>query len=389
MKISGIYCLLISSIFILTSCSDDEQIRISGTYKAESSKYLKLNRIEVDRSVFIDSAKIGKSGTFRFKTSNDVPEFYTLGFDDKELVTLIAYPGDNISIDFEGKKLYDNYRITGSKESEDLRMLDLKLGKTLASLDSLTQKYNSLPESPEYDKERTRLEEEYISFVDDQRMYNIKYIIENINSFSAIKALYQRLNENAFVLYRPNDAQYLKLVSDTLNKYYPRSRQAISLAQNLETEINNMKMNSITALSDQLESTDMDIELSSIEGKRIKLSSFRNKSYVLLTFWSARSKECVENNIQLKEFYKRYHSKGFEIYQVNIDPEEDAWRQAVKYDELPWVSVREDDPQNPVNALKYNVTEVPANYMIDKNGEIIAKNLFGRSLQIKLNQLFN
>ena len=179
--------------------------------KPKVSKYLKLNRIEVDRSVFIDSAKIGKSGTFRFKTSNDVPEFYTLGFDDKELVTLIAYPGDNISIDFEGKKLYDDYRITGSKESEDLRMLDLKLGKTLASLDSLTQKYNSLPESTEYDKERTRLEEEYISFVDDQRMYNIKYIIENINSFSAIKALYQRLNENAFVLYRPNDAQYLKL----------------------------------------------------------------------------------------------------------------------------------------------------------------------------------
>ena len=125
------------------------------------------------------------------------------------------------------------------------------------------------------------------------------------------------------------------MVSDTLNKYYPRSRQAISLAQNLETEINNMKMNSITALSDQLESTDMDIELSSIEGKRIKLSSFRNKSYVLLTFWSARSKECVENNIQLKEFYKRYHSKGFEIYQVNIDPEEDAWRQAVNMTNYP------------------------------------------------------
>ena len=131
MKISGIYCLLISSIFILTSCSDDEHIRISGTYKGESSKYLKLSRIEVDRSIFIDSAKIGKSGTFRFKTSNVVPEFYTLGFDDKEVVTLIAYPGDNISIDFEGKKLYDDYRITGSKESEDLKMLDLKLGLPL------------------------------------------------------------------------------------------------------------------------------------------------------------------------------------------------------------------------------------------------------------------
>lgn len=389
MKISGIAYPLLAIMILLSSCNKGEQINISGTYQGERKDYLKFNRIEVDRSVFIDSARISKSGKFRFKTTNNVPEFYTIGFGSSELVTIIAYPGDNISLAFEGKKLHDRYQVTGSKESEDLRMLDLKLAKTLASLDSLTKKYNALPGSAEYDSERAKYEEAYMSVVEEQRMHNIKYIIEHLKSFSSIKALYQRLNENAYVLYRPTDAQYLKLVSDTLNKYYPRSKQAISLAQNLETEINNMRMNSLTALAAEVEGTDMDVELTSIEGKRIRLSSFRNKSYVLLTFWSAGSKECIANNIQLKEFYKRYRTRGFEIFQVNLDQDEGLWKQAVNFDELPWVNVREDDPENPVNAIKFNVTELPANYLLNKEGEIIGKNLFGRSLQIKLNQLFD
>ena len=83
--------------------------------------------------------------------------------------------------------------------------------------------------------------------------------------------------------------------------------------------------------------------LKNIDGKRIALSSLKGK-YVLLTFWSFRSKECIAENLQLKEFYKLYNNKGFEIYQINLDENEADWKAAVKFDELPWISTREDDP---------------------------------------------
>ncbi len=86
--------------------------------------------------------------------------------------------------------------------------------------------------------------------------------------------------------------------------------------------------------------------------------------YVLLTFWSVQSKDCIEENLQLKEIYKLYHKKGFEIYQINLDENEAAWRSAVKFDELPWINTREDDPKDPKNAILFNVKSLPSNYPV-------------------------
>ena len=142
------------------------------------------------------------------------------------------------------------------------------------------------------------------------------------------------------------------------------------------------------AIASKLPQAKLDPDLKDINGKRIALSSLKGK-YVLLTFWSFRLKECLVENLQLKEFYKIYKSRGFEIYQINLDESETDWKRAVKFDELPWISTREDDPHNPVNARLFNVTSLPANFLFDKEGKIIGSNLHDRSLQIKLEQLFS
>jgi len=110
---------------------------------------------------------------------------------------------------------------------------------------------------------------------------------------------------------------------------------------------------------------------------------------VLLTFWSADSKDCIAENLQLKDIYKTFNKKGFEIYQINVDESEQKWKNEVRFDELPWINTREDDPLNPANALLFNVKTLPTNYLFDRNGTIIGSNLHGRSLLIKLNQIFN
>jgi thiol-disulfide isomerase/thioredoxin len=133
--------------------------------------------------------------------------------------------------------------------------------------------------------------------------------------------------------------------------------------------------------------TKLDPDLKNLSGKRVALSSIKGK-YVLLAFWSAKSKDCITENLQLKEFYKLYNKKGFEIYQINLDESESDWKTAVQFDELPWISTREDDPLDPKNALLFNVKNLPANYLFDKEGNIIASNLHGKSLQLKLEQLF-
>jgi peroxiredoxin len=387
MKLINTAIAFILFLLLFSGCNSDKKIVIGGSYEEGAGRYLYLTRIDIDIPVFIDSVKISKKGTFETRFDYNQPAFYNFGFNNSDFITLIAYPGDKIFLTCTGESFYGNYSIEGSPESEDLKQLDSKLANTTASLDSLQIIYESLPEN---DNERKAgIEKQYTELVKAQRLYNIGYILDNLNSFASIKALFQRINDDAYVLYKPTDAQYLKLVSDTLNKYYPGSKQAINLANNLENELSALNISRISDMVANSEITNLDIDLKDISGKNRKLSSLEGKNYVLLSFWSARIEECVSNNLQLKEYYNLYHKKGLEIYQVSLDEDEELWKAAIAYDELPWISVRDSDTTKISPAVQYNITRLPANYLIDMKGEIIGKDLFGRTLQIKLSQLFD
>jgi thiol-disulfide isomerase/thioredoxin len=152
--------------------------------------------------------------------------------------------------------------------------------------------------------------------------------------------------------------------------------------------MNQLYISKVQEIAKDLPKTSLNPTLKNITGERIALSSLKGK-YVLLTFWSVNSKECVAENLLLKQYYKLYNKKGFEIYQINLDENEDSWRAEVKFDDLPWINTREDDPSDPNNAILFNVKTLPANYLFDKESNIVASDLHGRSLQIKLDQLFN
>ena len=149
-----------------------------------------------------------------------------------------------------------------------------------------------------------------------------------------------------------------------------------------------MALNRIESMSKDMPKTELNPILTDISGRRIALSSLKGK-YVLLSFWTIKSNDCIEENLLLKELYKQYNKKGFEIYQINVDENEADWKAAVKFDELPWISTREDNPADPKNAILFNVKSLPATYIFDREGTIVANNLHGRTLRIKLEQIFS
>lgn len=382
--------LLLSLLTVAISCNNSERIRINGTYNGSNPESLYLTRVDIDRQILIDSVKPGRTGNFSFTLESRQTDFYTLGFNNSEFITLIATPGDRIEISFHGQQLQDAYTIKGSTESEKVRILDYRLANARSKMDSLRLLYNNALIKDDPDSSfLVTLEEQYAEIADTLRMENIAFILDNLSSFSAIKALYQKIDDETYVLYRERDVQFMKLVSDSLNASFPGSRQARALAANVEKEISAMYMNRLAALAETVEQTLPDLALPSVDGDTIVLSSFRGKSYILLSFWSVSSGESVSNNLNLKEHYRNYHNKGFQIYQVNLDRDENIWKNAVRYDELPWISVRDYNEGSSPSISLFNISSVPSNYLIDMEGNIIAKDLFGKSLQIKLSQIFN
>lgn len=378
---------LLLPALIAAGCNNNKSFKVKGVLKDRTEKYIHLNRIDVNTPVLVDSAKISKKGQFRFNVKATGPDFYQLGFSSTNFITLLAEPAEKINISFNSKNLYENYEISGSAGTLKLKELDTTLALTKKKLDSLTVVYNNAAKEPGFEAKVPALNAEFVRIAKAQRKSNIEFIIKNINSFAAIKALYQRLTPDTYVLYEPNDLQYLKIVSDSLTRHYPNSRQVKALARDLSNEMNRMKLQKIEAMAENLPQEKLNPNLKNLDGKRIAMSSLKG-NYVLLTFWSFTSKECIVENIQLKEYYKLYHRKGLEIYQINLDENENDWKNAVRYDELPWISTREDDPRNPSTARLFNVKSLPSNFLFDKDGNIIGSNLHDRSLQLKLEQLF-
>jgi thiol-disulfide isomerase/thioredoxin len=379
---------LLSLVFIVSGCNNKDKFSVNGVIKDTKEKYIYLNRLDVNTTVFIDSVKISRSGSFSIKAKASGPEFYQLGFSTSNFITLLSEPGEKIKLTFPGKNLFEKYTISGSAGSEKLQMLDLTLADTKRKLDSLTTLYNKSSSEPGFESKGPQLEGEFNILIKAQRKKNIEFIISNINSLASIKAIYQRISPEAYVLYDPHDLQYMKIVTDSLTRHYPNSKQVQALARDFEKEMSQMYVSQIEQISKGLTPTKLDPVLKTINGNRIALSSLKGK-YVLLTFWSLESKDCVQENLQLKELYKLYNKKGFEIYQINLDESEENWKAAVRFDELPWINTREDDPKDPKNAILFNVQGLPANYLFDKENKIIAKDIHGKSLQLKLEQLFN
>jgi len=374
-------------VLILSACSDKKSFTVKGITESNKGKHIGIYRVDVDKPVLIDSVKVNAKGSFSMKVEASEPDFYQIGFSGSDFVTLLALPGEKIKISFPGKKLYENYSVTGSPGTSSLMKLDSALASTKLKIDSIRSEYGRLTKDPSLKEKEEQMSQDFVKLLKDQRMFNIDFILKNLKSFASIKAIYQKIDETTYVLYDSRDLQMLKILSDTLFHYYPNSKHVRALKTNFENEYNQMKINKITELTRNLPVTKLDPSLMDINGKRITLSSIKGK-YVLLCFWSAASSDCLAENLELKNYYQKYSKKGFEIYQVNLDVNADAWKKAVNFDELPWINVREDDPLKPQTAVLFNVKILPANYLYDKEGNIIASNLHGKTLQIKLAQLF-
>lgn len=133
----------------------------------------------------------------------------------------------------------------------------------------------------------------------------------------------------------------------------------------------------------------VDLELKDLKGDPIKLSSFKG-NYILLDFWASYCGPCRAEHPRLLELYNKYKEKGFEIYAVCLDDKKESWQQTVEQDKISWITVSElKQSTESKSAMIYGITALPQNYLIDKEGRIIAKNVRGKELTDKLDEIFN
>ncbi len=163
---------------------------------------------------------------------------------------------------------------------------------------------------------------------------------------------------------------------DTVTALY-KSFSADVKSTSYGTKINNfITLNRNLKIGDKF----VDFTQKDSSSKNISLSDIKDK-VILLEFWGSWCEPCREENPTLIKIYNDHKNKGFEILGVAAETNKAQWIKGIETDRLPWVNVTDLQGSDNKAAMIYSVSAYPTNFLIDKTGTIIAKDVYGEDLR--------
>jgi peroxiredoxin len=362
---------------VLSFAQSSKQFEVKGRLDAiKPVDWIYLRYISGEKSI-TDSIR-PKNGEFKFKGNIPEPVVATLIAKFKDQPGGGKLPREMSQLFLEPSKMeltitesFKNISAKGSKSHEEFLALIKQAESYTKKFDALYEQYDSLERAA--DKEGMNRVEKAVEQLNDEVKEDVygEFLKTHSNSNVALYAI----KEYAGWDIDPAKVEPLFNSLSSPVKAWPSARalkERIEVAK--KTAIGNYAM---------------DFTQNDTLGKPVSLSSFRGK-YVLVDFWASWCGPCRRENPNVVKVFNKFSDKNFTILSVSLDRPDakDKWLYAIHKDGLTWTHVSDLKYWDNAVAKKYGIRAIPQNLLLDPKGKIIAKNLRGADLDVKLSEIF-
>lgn len=349
----------------------------------------KVNNVVPDKKVYLqfingrgtpitmDSANVGADKTFKFNTNIiDGGGYYLLNFYAMELsqkVLLILEGGETVNVIADGMDLPNKrgaFQITADSKNIEYFNRIIKINQ---ELQAKVEAWNKQVAAAQVKKDEATLQKIQSEFQTAQ--------IANVNK---IKAMLPEMGTNLVALWTAGNFLNPEADLETMIQISNKFKAEKPNSPNIHIKTFHQQIMRLRGVEVGTEAPEIAMKMPN--DTTLALSSLRGK-YVLIDFWASWCGPCRKENPNVVRMYYKFKDKGFDIYSVSLDQEKDSWVKAIEKDGLPWHHVSDLQFWNSAAAAAYGVQAIPATFLLDKEGKVIAKYLRGEDLEKKLEEV--